>query len=116
MRQRFLESRLSDRGEGQAPAPPQEDVVIRINRLGVVFGLAAVAYAAPATAQVIYRDRWADQQEAKIRADYERERSMRAQQDRMRDQQARMREQQDRMRDQMQVRMRDQGWDMQDRM
>src|SRR6185369_17617233 len=89
-------------GAGLTSAPPQEDVVIRINRLGALAAVVVAAgFAGQASAQVIYRDRWVDQQEAKLRAEYQRD----MQQQRMREQQQRMREQQDRMRFDMSDRM-----------
>jgi len=69
--------------------------VIRINRLGVLAAIAAIGYAAPVSAQVVYRDRWMEQQEAKIRAELQsfRTRDIQRRTDsRMLDQQDRIRE------------------------
>jgi hypothetical protein len=119
---------LSDREQDRTSAIPQEDVVIRISRLGLLAVVAAAGFAAPMRAQVTRdscfytrdecearaRDRaremeerlrrqaderWAREQEAKFRAEYQRER-MQDQQLRMRDQQSRVRDQQERIRDQ----------------
>jgi hypothetical protein len=96
---------LSDRRKDRLRTT-QEDVVIRINRLAFVAAVATAGFAAPVSAQVGYRDRWMEQQEAKIRAELQSLTSQ-AQRNRMRDEQDRFRDpmriQQERMRDQMKV-------------